>query len=104
MKKFTQVKKTINGVEYTAQYNGALSHNRALDYARDGQESLVPSMEKMTLYLLENVLIEPKERKNEEAYENYAELSAVTEFLTEVNQGIFREEKDESSAKTTSKR
>ncbi|MFR4538158.1 MAG: hypothetical protein ACLT5F_09085 [Anaerotignaceae bacterium] len=102
MKKFMQVKKTINGIEYTAQFNGALSHNRALDYARDG-ENIMPSSEKMTLYLLENVLVSPVERKSEDAYENFNELSEVVEFLTEVNQGIFREEEEQKPVKARSK-
>lgn len=100
MKAFTMVKKTINGTEYTAQFNGFAESYKYMDAITD--ENMKPSLYKGAKYLLENVLVEPK--KTFEDFEDKEELDAVIAFLTEVKDGTFREETDESGAKTKSEK
>lgn len=99
MKKFTQVKKTIKGTEYIAQFNGFANMYKTIDstYIEGTQTT---SMEKMANYLLENVLVSPK--KTMDDFEDREELDAVIGFLGDVNNGSFREETDEEE--TTGKR
>lgn len=93
MKKFTQVKKTINGTEYTAQFNGMSSRYKAIDEAGKfyGDNQGV-SMFKMADYLLKNVLVSPK--KDIDDFEDTKELDEVISFLSAVNNGTFRETAD----------
>ena len=93
MKKFTQFKKTINGTEYTAQFNGMSSRYKAIDEAGKfyGDNQGV-SMLKMAEYLLKNVLVEPK--KEIDDFEDADELNDVITFLSSVNNATFREAAD----------
>ncbi len=101
MKKFTQVKKTIKGTEYTAQFNGFANMYKTIDSTYiDGTQTT--SMEKMANYLLENVLVSPK--KTMDDFEDREELDAVIGFLGDVNSGSFREETDEKEATGKSKK
>lgn len=103
MKKFTQVKKTINGVEYTAQFNGMSSRYKAVDATAafvDGNQTV--SMYKMAEYLLKNVLVSPK--KEIDDFEDTDELDEVIAFLSEVNNGTFREETDGEREEKQSKK
>ena len=89
MKKFEQVKKVINGTEYVAQFNGFGNRYRAIDNTYiDGTQ--ITSMEKMAIYLLENVLVTPK--KNIDDFEDGEELDELIGFLSAVNNGTFRTE------------
>lgn len=104
MKKYTQVKKTINGVEYTAQYNGVIAAQRAADSSYiDGTDTL--SNEKLMLYLLENVLVDPKITADniDDYFDNVQEAGEVTKFLSDVANGTFREETDKTTATAKSK-
>lgn len=59
MAKFYTAKKIIDGVEYTAQFNGISAALQAVDNSYiDGSTNT--STEKIAKYLFENVLIEPK--------------------------------------------
>ena len=52
-------KKTINGVEYTAQFNGISAALQAVDNSYiDGSPNT--SIEKLSKYLLDNVIVDPK--------------------------------------------
>ncbi len=93
MKKFTQVKRTINGTEYTAQFNGMSSRYKAIDEAAkfvDDNQGV--SMFKMAEYLLKNVLVEPKMGIDD--FEDAETLDEVIQFLSSVNNGTFREADD----------
>lgn len=99
MKKFTQVKKVINGTEYVAQFNGFSSVFRAIDSTYiDG--TAITSMAKFVDYLLENVLVSPK--KTVDDFESREELDSVISYLSEVNNGYFREETDKAGAEAKS--
>ncbi|MCD8090108.1 MAG: hypothetical protein LUD81_05705 [Clostridiales bacterium] len=101
MKKFTQVKKTIIGTEYTAQFNGIAEMYKSIDNTyMDGRDTT--SMYKMAEYLLKNVLVEPK--KNFDDFEDTNEFNEVLSFLGSVHRGTFREETDESTAEETGKK
>ena len=89
MKKFEQVKKVINGTEYVAQFNGFGNRYRAIDSTYiDGTQ--VTSMEKMAIYLLENVLVTPK--KSIDDFEDGQELDELISFLSSVNNGNLPKE------------
>ena len=100
MKKFTQVKKTINGTEYTAQFNGFGESYKYVDEITD--EKMKPSFYKGAEYLLKNVLVEPK--KSFDDFESREELDEVIAFLTDVKDGTFRETTDEGRTKADSKK
>ena len=52
-------KKTINGIEYTAQFGGISAALQAVDNSYiDGTQNT--SLEKLSKYLFENVIVEPK--------------------------------------------
>ncbi len=101
MKKYEQVKKTINGTEYTAQFNGIREASKSFDQMyMDGRDTI--SFYKSTEYLLKNVLVEPK--KGLDDFEDMDELTEVVNFLGKVNRGTFREETNESTAEETGKK
>lgn len=99
MKAFTQVKKIINGTEYTAQFNGFGESYKYIDSITDA--NMKPSLYKGAEYLLKNVLVSPK--KTFDDFESKEELDEVIAFLTEVKDGTFREEADEEGTTTKSK-
>lgn len=105
MEKYNQVKKTINGVEYVAQYNGIMAVQDAVDSTYiDGTNNT--SAKKMTKYLLENVLVSPKitEENIDEHFKNVNEINDVMAFLSEVHAGTFQEETDEATATAKGKK
>lgn len=97
MKAFTQVKKTIKGTEYTAQFNGFAESYKYIDAITDA--NMKPSAYEGAKYLLENVLVSPKKTFTD--FEDKEELDELIAFLTEVKDGTFREETDEKA--TTAK-
>ena len=102
MAKFYQVKKTINGVEYTAQFNGISAALKAVDDSYiEGTNNT--SVEKLSKYLFENVIVEPKGLTADD-FDSMEEFNQVVTFAREVMQGDFREEKDKKSADETSKK
>lgn len=100
MDKFYQVKKTIGGVEYTAQFNGISAALKAIDDSYiDGTNNT--SVTKLAEYLFENVIVEPKGLQIDD-FESMEDFNAVVTFAREVMQGDFRGKKNESAAKRKS--
>ena len=97
-KKFYTVENKINGVNYTAQFNGISAALDALDGCYiDGSDNV--SMKKISKYVLENVIVEPKGLTADD-FETLDELSEVVNWGREVMQGNFRpKEKVEGKSK-----
>lgn len=95
------VKKVIDGVEYTAQFNGNRAARRAVDSCYiDGSSNI--SIEKLTDYLLENVIVEPKGLDMDD-FDDAKTLDKVTAFAREVMEGTFRDAKDKGGTEAGSK-
>lgn len=93
------VKKTINGTEYTAQFNGISAALKAVDESYlEGTNNT--SVAKLSKYLFENVIVEPKGLTADD-FDSMEEFNEVISFAKEVMQGNFRDKKDEG---TTNKR
>ena len=100
MKKFEQIKKTINGVEYTAQFNGLSPALKAIDECYvDGTSNI--SSYKLTKYILENVIIDPKMQIDD--FEDADVMNEVVSFGREVMQGTFRNGENKGGAKEKNK-
>ena len=100
MQKFEQIKKTINDVEYTAQFNGLAAALKAIDECYvDGTSNT--SVYKLAEYIFKNVIIDPN--VNVDDFENADELNEVVAFGREVMQGTFRKEENEGGTKKTGK-
>ena len=96
-KKNYTVKKTINGVEYTAQFNGISAALEAVDNCyTPGTQNI--SASKMADYLFEHVIVDPKGLTADD-FDSLNEMNAVTDFAREVMQGNFRDKADEGAAK-----
>lgn len=101
MANFYQVKKTINGVEYTAQFNGVSAALRAVDACYiEGTQNI--SSFKLSEYVLDNVIVNPKVSVDD--FNSVEELNAVTEWGQQVMQGNFRNEEDEAATETKGKK
>lgn len=101
MEKFNTVKKTINGVEYVAQFNGISAALRAVDSSYiEGTGNT--SLEKLADYLFENVIVEPKGLTPDD-FTDMDTFNKVVAFAREVMQGSFRDTKDKTTAKAASK-
>ena len=97
MAKFYTVNKKIGGVEYTAQFNGISAALNAVDASYiEGTNNT--SVAKLSKYLFENVIVEPKNLTADD-FENMDDFNEVVTFAREVMQGNFREEKDKKSTK-----
>lgn len=100
MQKFEQIKKTINGVEYIAQFNGLAAALKAIDECYvDGTNNT--SVYKLADYIFNHVIMSPN--VNIDDFENADELNEVVTFGREVMQGTFREEENKSGAKKAGK-
>ena len=88
--KFYQVKKTIGVKEYIAQFSGISMSMKAVDscYIENSRNI---SSEKMTQYILDNVIVEPKGLKIDD-FDSLEELQEVTEFGQKVMGGSLRSE------------
>ena len=102
MEKFARVTKEINGVKYTAQFNGIKAALEGVDncYIKGTNQT---SSVKVAEYLLKNVLIEPK-KEDIDDFTDIEEFNEVISFLTDVSNGTFREETVEVKAKAKSSR
>lgn len=81
------VEKEINGVKYTAQFNGLSAALDAVDSSYiDGSSNI--SARKMAEYLFAHVIVDPKVSIDD--FANVAEMNKVTDFAREVMQGNFR--------------
>lgn len=94
--KFYQREKTINGKKYVAQFNGLSAAIQAIDnsYIEGTQNT---SIEKLTKYILENVIVEPKMTIDD--FETMEELNEVIRFGRAVMEGKFREETKQNPKK-----
>lgn len=93
--KFYTANKTINGKEYTAQFNGLSASLEAIDNSYiDGTSNT--SMVKLSKYLLENVIVVPSGLTIDD-FESMEEFNEVISFAREVMQGNFRNKSDESA-------
>lgn len=83
------VKKVINGVEYTFQFNGISEAMDALDESYiDGSSNI--SLKKLNSYLLENVVVNPKVTMDD--FDDVEKLNAVTSYARKVMQGLIKPE------------
>lgn len=96
---YYSVKKKINGTEYTAQFNGISQALRAIDdsYLPNSKNT---SMEKLTQYVLENVIVNPPNLTADD-FDSIEELNQVTDWGIDVMNGKFRPGKKSKSSKTT---
>lgn len=79
--------KEIDGVAYTAQFNGLSSWLRAIDESYlPGTNN--PGAEKINKYVLENVIVDPKCSIDD--FEDIETLNEVVGFGRDVAQGKFR--------------
>lgn len=101
MAKFYQVTKTINGKEYTAQFNGISAALDAVDSCYISGTSNISTV-KMMKYLLDNVIVEPKGLTTDD-FDSLDELNEVSDFAREVMQGNFRDKAVESATAKKSK-
>lgn len=100
-KKFYTRSKTIDGVEYTAQFNGLSAALEAVDQSYiDGSSNI--STGKLTKYIFENVIVEPKGLSADD-FDDLESMNEVVKFGREVMQGKFRDGKDDSATKKASK-
>lgn len=93
-KKPYTVEKEINGVKYIAQFNGISAAVDALDDWRKDNENI--SISKMSKYILDNVIVEPKGLTMDD-FDSMDELNEVVGFGREVLQGNFRKEAIENA-------
>lgn len=95
--KFYTVNKTINGKDYTAQFNGLSCALRAVDQSYiEGTQNT--SIEALAQYIFDNVIVEPKGLTIDD-FESMEEFNEVVTFGREVMQGKFREEANKTTAK-----
>ena len=101
MAKFYTVDKVINGKTYKAQFNGISAALKAVDASYiDGTSNT--SVEKLSKYLFENVIVEPKGLTADD-FDSMEEFNEVIGFAREVMQGDFRSKEDAEPVKATSK-
>lgn len=99
---FYQVKKVINGTEYTAQFCGISTSLRAVDESYiDGTSNT--SMEKMAKFLFDHIIVEPKGLTVDD-FDSMEEFNAVTKFATGVMKGEFRKEANAGAAEKASEK
>ena len=88
MAKFYQVSKEINGVKYIAQFNGISAALAAVDNSYiDGSNNT--SLAKLTNYLFQNVIVEPK-NLTADSFDNMDDFNAVVAFARGVMQGEIK--------------
>lgn len=95
-KKFYSRTKEINGVKYTAQFNGLSSAMKAIDNSYVGDNSKNVSILKMSSYIFENVIVEPAGLTVDD-FDSFDELNEVVRWGMEVMQGKFRDENGSSA-------
>lgn len=89
-KKFYTVDREINGTKYIAQFNGISAALKAIDETYiEGTNTT--SLEKLSAYLLNNVIVEPKNLTPDD-FGSMGELNDVISFAREVMQGDLRPE------------
>lgn len=91
-KKFYTVEKEINGVKYTAQFNGISAALEAADTFYIGDSSNISNI-KLANYILKNVIVEPKGLTPDD-FRSVDELGEVVAWGREVMQGDFRPDEE----------
>lgn len=97
--KFYTVTKEINGVQYTAQFNGLSYMLKLTDETYISDTSSNHSNEKMAKKLFEEVIVEPK-GLTPDSFDDMDEYNAVTSFAMQVAQGKFRDKQDTGAEKS----
>lgn len=93
-KSYTKTK-TIDGVEYTAQFNGLEAASRMVDECHlDGNSSNLSAV-KTNNYVLQNFIVKPP-GLTMDSFDNFDTLNEVVEFGMQVAQGNFRDEAKKS--------
>lgn len=102
MANFYVAEKKIGNTVYKAQFNGIGAALRAVDNSYiDGTSNT--SLEKLSKYLFENVIVEPK-NLTPDSFDNMDDFNEVVTFAREVMQGTyFREGKVEKPINKGSK-
>lgn len=100
--KFYSKTKEINGVKYTAQFNGLSAALKAIDNSYVGDNSKNISIYKMASYIFDNVIVEPAGLTVDD-FDSFEELNEVVRWGMEVMQGKFRDE-DKKPATESSKK
>lgn len=96
-KKFYTVEKEINGVKYTAQFNGISAAIQAIDNSYiEGTTNT--SMSKLADYIFKNVIVEPKGLTSDD-FDTLDDFSDVIAWARDVMQGNFRDQENESKSK-----
>lgn len=98
---FYQVKKTINGKEYTAQFAGISTALKAVDQSYIEGSNNISNM-KLAEYLFKNILVEPKNLTVDD-FESLEEFNEVVSFARGVMSGDFRKKDDQNTNKTKGK-
>ncbi|MBD8945798.1 MAG: hypothetical protein ACLVG9_00905 [Eubacteriales bacterium] len=102
MANFYQVTKNIGGKDYVAQFNGISAALEAVDNSYiDGSGNI--SLAKLSKYLFENVIVEPKGLTSDD-FESLEEFNEVVAFAREVMQGNFRGKQDKETTNAKSKK
>lgn len=96
--KFYSVRKTINGKDYVAQFNGISTALRCTDETYIDSTSTT-STEKLAKFVFENVIVEPVGLKADD-FDTVDEFKDVLKFGQEVMNGKFRDQADEKSDTT----
>lgn len=97
MAKNYKITKTIDGVEYTAQFAGCSVALRATDECKDKDGNL--SNYKTSQYLLDNVIVEPRGLSVDD-FDDVEKLGNVTAFAGEVMSGKLKPEDEEKEKKS----
>lgn len=96
--KFYTVNKTINGKEYVAQFGGLSSALRGIDQSYVSENSSNTSIEKLSNYIFEHVIVEPKGLEIDD-FDDMDELNEVVAFGRDVMQGKFRKAANKAATK-----
>lgn len=97
-KKFYTVEKEINGVIYTAQFNGVSAAFEALDNSYIDNSSNI-SLKKLSEYLFKNVIVQPKGVTCDD-FDSTDDANEVIAFARDVMQGNLKPEDEEPKAKS----
>ena len=101
MANFYTAKKEIGGRTYVAQFNGISAALKAVDNSYiEGTNNT--SLEKLSKYLFDNVIVEPKGLTADD-FDSLDEFNEVVAFAREVMQGNFREAEVEKPTNKGSK-
>lgn len=96
-KKFYTIEKEINGTKYVAQFNGIAAATEAID-ATYIEGTSTTSTAKLTKYILDKVIVEPKGLTADD-FDTMDELGDVVAFGRDVMQGNFRDQAEQGKAK-----